>query len=215
MAQITYSYPMGVKREIKDALQDVFSKHPDVQQRKTKVSLEFPLDLQKYPAIFITYDEKLQQNVGLGHIEYTEDDTPRYFKRWRFEGQINFNIYALTTQDRDMLGSTLINLLAFSDEIPEFTDFQREIYDSDFVSMTIMSDNVVTAGDQPPITADWSGGDELVYPKSYSVNVNGEFFTDPTTAQLIEINDIDLFPYQAGLGDPVPTGANDPAPWTP
>lgn len=213
MAAINQEYLIGVKREIRDALRDVFAQVPDARLRATNISLEWPLTPAKYPAIFITFSEGPIENVGVAHFDI--DDTNSIAKQWKFRGTVNFNIAATSPFERDVIANTLVQIIAFGDTVPEFQRFHQDIHDYDFAAIKLMTDRIMPGG-EATAPVPWEDENAQLYTRSYSVELFGEFFTDPQTAQLISISKISLWPYTSGMA--VPTGSTHPddadVPWS-
>lgn len=202
---ITDDYKTGIKREIVNALKVVFGNDfPLPEYRNIYVGLEYPMRPVNYPAIYITFTERELRNIGVGHEEISFDDSgsPFRHKRWWFEGAVHFNVVALNPLDRDKLSAALINVLAFNQDIPEFNVFYNELYDSDYVDLTLMSERIIPGGEQVGAVP-WESEDELQYANTYSVNFTGEFTSNPYTGELIQISTIRVSGYNPG----------EPAPW--
>ena len=210
MSAITLDYRLGIKEEIVDALSDVFKEYPDPLLRKTHVSLEYPLDPLRFPTIYITYSEGPIQNIGVGHMEIDED-TLESVLHWKCDGNINFNVLALTTTDRDILAAGMVNILAFSSHSSNFKSFFNDIYDADFVRITLLTEYISPSGDNANPVPWNNDGEEFIYSTSYSVQSQAEFYSSVETGELVTINNVNLYPYR--FGDPIPTGSDDPAFW--
>lgn len=223
MTELVTDYQLGIKQEVIGALRRVFTAtYPDQQfvdvennTSRVYIGTEFPLKTTQYPSIFITYSEGLLQNAGIGNFELeTQDDfSTQKILHWRFEGAINFNVFAKTTVDREMLAAGLINILAFGKDTPEFKPFWDELNDADFVALVLYGDSPRPLGDSLE-QAPWGAG-ENIYTRSYQVACMGDFWTRPLAGGLIRISDIDMYPYRHG--QPVPQGnqtpPNNTAPW--
>jgi hypothetical protein len=221
--EIITSYQLGIRREVINALRETFNTYPDTQfftpefKSRVFIGTEFPIKETQYPSIYVTYSEGIVKNAGIGNFEMQtmEDLTVQKVLHWRFEGAVNFNIFAKTSMDREMLSAGVLNILAFGKEIPEFKIFWDEIYDADWVVMQMIGDNPRPTGDSTEI-APWSQT-ETVYTRGYQVAVMGDFYTNPLAGGLIRISDIDMFPYR--YDQPVPSGdqtpPNNTVPWEP
>ena len=223
MPELVTDYQLGIKQEIIGALRKVFSTtYPDADfvnapgnKNRVYIGTEFPLKETQYPSIFITYSEGLLQNAGIGNfdLEVQDDGTTQKIIHWRFEGATNFNIFAKTTTDREMLAAGLINILAFGRDTPEFKPFWDELYDADFVALALYGDSPRALGDSVE-QAPW-GAAENIYTRSYQVTTVGDFWTRPLAGGLVRISDIDMFPYRHD--QPVPQGnqtpPNNTSPW--
>lgn len=222
-ATISYQYKVGVKREIINALRDVFAVWPDVRLRgKVQVINEYALAEVDYPLVQVKFNETEIRNVGIGHFEvdYDRDGTPRKLLHWMFKGQLSFTVYANSPVDRDMIAVGLLNLLAFGHEIPEFKQFNDEIRDFDFVALQLNTENIHPGGDGAG-PAPWGNQDDLLFYTTYSVDVLGEFFTDPRTSDLVQIGTVIAYPYKPGQPRPLGSQAFDSehddrtVPWVP
>lgn len=204
---ISYGYKVGVKREIINALKDVVNEWPEERLRgKIRVVNEYPLREIEYPMITVRFLERTLENIGVGHFEvdYDVDGTPYKLLHWLFTGQLQFTVHALSPLDRDMVAEGLLNLLAFGQEIPEFAEFHQEIRDFDFVALQINTDVIHPGGDSNGTPA-WGTPDDIVFSSTYSVDILGEFFTDPRTSDLVQIGKVIAYPYKPG--QPIPTGS--------
>lgn len=150
---INTDYKIGLKREVVEALRTVFDSSfpwPDLKDR-VNVTLEYPMEQIKYPAIYITYTEEELRNAGVSHIEldYESDALfPMGIKHWIFSGTLHFNAVALNPLDRDRLASALINAIAFGGVVPELNDFYKELYDAEYVAIQPLFDRIIPGGEQ-------------------------------------------------------------------
>jgi hypothetical protein len=204
-------YTYALKREVMDAMKGIFdSSYPDEQLRnRVNVTLDYPLEEIRYPAIYITYAEGPIHNMGIGHYELTDETSSKYY-HWWFEGNLVFHVMALSPVDRDMLAAGLLNILAFK-VAPEWSNFHEDLEDADWIVLHPNTD-YVTPGGQAETTAPWEDTDQQVYASSYSIAIGGEFYSDAVTGELIQISRIDSYGYL--VGDTPPAGADDPAPWS-
>lgn len=207
-------YKVGLKRELVYALREVFgTNYPDANYRnKVQVHLEFPMEQTQFPAVFIHYNEGPIENVGVGHSElgYDDDGTPIRIRHFRFSGSVNFAVMARSTLERDTISAGLINALTIGRTMPEFDNFWSRVDSPLFVKLHLMTDQITPGGESfaaPP----WNTEDERIYTDKYTVNVFGEFWNNPTSGGLVEIDRVNLFPYRPDM--PVPQGTSDPAPW--
>jgi hypothetical protein len=203
---IQFDYKTGIKRQIVNSLMEVFDEDfsiPELRGR-VKVSLDYPMEPLAYPAVYVTYQEDVIRNAGIGHIEYVENPDsifPKEMKHWIFSGRINFNIIALNPYDRDRLASAVINAIAFGELPGEFNDFWTQLRGTEYVYLQPLTDEITPGGEQIG-QVPWGDDDELQFGNSYSIPVFGEFYSRPETGELIQINEVDLYPYRLGEQDP-------------
>ena len=88
-------------------------------------------------------------------------------------------------------------MIAFGEYSSEFNDFWTEILDQDYVAMAPMTDRLIPSGEQIGAVP-WQSEDELQFGNSYGMKVVGEFWSKPESGELIEISEIDLYPYRQG-----------------
>ena len=204
---LSLEYKVGVKREIINALRKVFGPtYPDANLAdKIQVISEYPWKEVSYPMIIMQRKPGEIRNVGIGHYEMVFDGVrPAKLLHWKFKGTLTLEVFALSPLDRDMIITGLMNLLAFGREIPTFSDFHHDLMNGDFVDMQINTEVIEESGDgvaQVP----WGTDEEPVFTDSVSVNLLGEFFTNPTTGGLIEIDRVVAYPYR--YDQPVPEGS--------
>lgn len=140
----------------------------------------------------------------------------RHFQRYRWSGDIEFNVYALSTLDRDIIADTLVQTIAMG-ELNRYTArlFDRvytsnfELYPlADYNYINLNSDVIVGFGEtQAPVP--WMAEDEIIYQNGYRVEASGEFFNIPGAA-LPTIEEVIQYPYVQDI-DSLPQG-NEP-PW--
>jgi hypothetical protein len=192
---------MDVKRELISSIKPFFGlSYPDKDfANKINVTLDWPQEPVHLPTILITYTEGPIRNMGVGHVEMDSDDNgvPITYKHFQFDGQVNFNVLALSPIERDRIAAGLINLLAFNDVIPEFGGFLDEVSDNDYVSIVINPDNITPHGENTaPVP--WGNPDEMIFGNTYSIQMHGEFYSNADTGELIEISSVAAWPYRPG-----------------
>lgn len=215
---ISTQYKIGVKREIIGALRKAFGDaYPDpILAGKVSVVAEYPLREVSYPMVVVHFNPGMIQNMGLGHYEIGETDGGEVglIKRWMFDGSLTLTVYALTPMDRDMVILGLMNMFAFGDQIPGFADFWKEIGDYDFVSLQINTEHIQEGGDQV-VSVPWGDDETPVFSDSLTLNVFGEFYTVPTTGELVPISQVNVYPYIHGAPEPLGSQATEGTPGSP
>ena len=202
------SFRTALTREVTDALKATFdSSFPEVGLQDLNVGPEFQREKASYPMIYIVFQERLLSNEGLGHfVESFDDETgeTKRYQQWYFQGSLTFNCLALTSQGRDELADNLLNVLAFGKANPFYKKFHDDIYDNDWILMYLMTENIYPGGNsQLPVP--WGESNEQLYHCRYTVDMTGEFFSDPYTAALIRISKIIPYPYRPD--QPLPKGS--------
>jgi len=204
---INFNYTQGVKRAVVSTLEPMMKDPnfpiPELTGNVT-VGLEYPLTKASYPAIFITFQESQLRNVGVGNEELViqADGTPTRVKHWYFIGTINFNILALSPMERDELGSVLINILAFGDTNSWLGRFQKNLMDASYIEVQYLKDIIHPGGEQIG-TVPWESTTEMSFGVNYSIDIFGEFYSDPWTGDLIQVEHVELYPYLPGTTPPL------------
>lgn len=218
----TVPYKTYIKTAIVEALRGVFDAHVDEGLRSTKVTIEYPNDKARYPAIIVRFFEREISNAGVGHTEIlTIDGNDFRFKHYFYSGDVEFAIHALSSYDRDLISDTLVQTIAMGDLLGYTKNFLNRINASDFTEtpkaeynyININTDRIQGFGEtQTP--APWLPEDVLVYQTSYRCEVKGEFYSlPPTPGEAVGyVEEVDSYPYVEDL-EPVPDGADDPAEW--
>ena len=108
-----------LKSVVVDALQQTFNstdRNPNFQD--LRVSIEYPLDQQSYPSVWVNYDDTDSlQIAGIGHQEFVLDATTgetHAVTRWLFSGTVTLTVVALSSLERDGLYDELVRIFAFS-----------------------------------------------------------------------------------------------------
>lgn len=210
--KIVTDYKIGLKEGVESALRGIFgTNYPDPQLRnKVHISLDFPIEEVSYPAIYITYSEGPIENVGVGHEEYFIDPatgSPSRTRHFRFTGQLNFNVIGRNPLERDTVTAGFLNVLAFGPTDPTFEPYYNALFDNDFVHLQVNTDQIIPGGENI-MNVPWnSEGDERLFANQYRVAVLGEFWNNPVTGNLIEVDTVDAYPYRGGEGQLPPTWA--------
>lgn len=162
---------------------------PEGGQQPVYCSLEYPVNPAKYPALWVNYVPAMLQTAG---ISYTENDTfGNYYTRWRFSGTIEFTCAALASNERDLLYDQLVSVLGFASQSNIASAFRAFIESSPLLETTWSFDTLDSSGHSDAPGTPW-GTDEVIYEDTISVQVLGEFTSDPVTLQLVDLRAIEV-----------------------
>lgn len=234
--QYTLRYKTFVKQGLVEALQAAFADHPDPTVQSAKVAIDFTGDDFKLPAVIIKFYESKLPNAGVGHYEWlpypldadlTNSSTVYVEYQHRlYKGDIEFEIFGLSSLDRDIISDALIEVLAMDEVSAPGQAFLGRFYNSlqsvDFGLWhfpTLNLDDISGYGEQQML-APWSPEDQLVYQTAYRVPIFGEFYsyTPPQPQSKGPIEEVDVYSYPVDAsGNPIdptrpatpPTGAYD------
>lgn len=193
MAQIA-GYLTLLKGCVVEALQSVFnSSFPDESFRDLPVGIEYPLDHQSYPSIWVNYDDTNTLEVaGIDHREYVVDENNALHEvtRWMFAGEVTLTAVALSSLERDGLYDQLVRIFAFSRVEGATTDFRTILETNDFIALNVNWDQLRPHGDAAAPGTPWGTSDEVIYEKSLAFDVEGEFVSDPSNGTLLRLSKI-------------------------
>lgn len=217
-SQQTIHYKTFVKTALVHSLRAAFEGHPDTNLRDLKVTVEYPVNEVHYPALVVKFIERELQTVGIAHEELIDD--VRY-GHWWYKGAIELGIHAFDTRTVDYISNSLVQIISFGHLETWTNQFFTKMYGQTIVenpdmennSLTVNSDQIHPLGEgREP--APWGAEDSFVYKGGYSIDVMGEYYSVPLSPELDTIiEQVDVYPYSSASGEPIPEGADDPAPW--
>jgi hypothetical protein len=218
---LNLQYKVGIKRQVVQSLRKVFESpnFPDKElANKINILLTYPIVLERYPAIYVSYTDKSIKDSGLGNAYFVAnaDGSQTWTRQWFFQGLINFNILALDPLERDILSAVLANMLAFRLDDPLYGLFKQYVTNEEFVSLQ-PNFSVFNGGSESERPAPWNNKNEFIYSANYSLDVLGSFYTQPGSDNydLVTIDDIRSYPYRDDQPAPqIPTTQPIIVDWT-
>lgn len=209
----TIHYKTSIKRAMVESMKSVFHDHPDSLLAKTKVSIEYPQDKNRYPSVIVRFFENQIKNMGVGHYEIMDVQVEtgvqkKKFKHYVYSGEVEFGIYALSSLDRDLIADTIVQTLSMG-ELQNYTNnFFSRIYESflpeaktNFINVNT---DIISGFGEAETPAPWEPDTQMIYQTSYRCEVGGEFYsleeTDKVFAILEKVNQL---PYVKDL-EPIP-----------
>lgn len=202
-----------------DALRTTFDEtYPEPDFRGAIVSIEYPVDQQAYPSVWLDYaDDDPLIRAGVDHHEYLNIGTDLEplmvpYTRWRFKGTVSFTMVALSSLERDRFFDEMVRVLAFGDEDTATDRFRTAIEDNEFLAANMDFDTIVVSGNAAAPGTPW-GTDEIIYERGVNATIIGEFITNRTTGELIPLSAIEVVSAEAvaDLADAVPVAGPDTA----
>lgn len=230
LTQYTLQYKTFLKRALVEALQEAFVGHQDPTVQTAKVAIDFTGTDFQLPAIIVKFYESKLPSAGVGHFEWlpyplTADPTASNtvfveYQHRMYKGDVEFEIFGMSSADRDILADALIEVLAMVEVSIPGQQFIQRFYNSlqntpfglwHFPTLNL--DDISGYGEQQML-APWSPEDQLVYQTAYRVPVLGEFYSytppQPTTSS--KIAEVDVYEYPTDAqGNPIdPTAPATP-----
>lgn len=193
-------YLSPLKGMLTQAIKETFDvSYPNPAFRDVHCSIEYPVEPQDYPGIWVDYDDtKPLQTAGVDHHEdvvvqpvgMTPGSTSR-FLRWKFAGYVSYTVVALTSLERDDLAGELVRVLAFGRQAAATARFRQYIEDNELIACNFDFDQVEMRGNAAVPGTPW-GTDEIVYERTLNMEVVGEFISDSITGLLVPLSRIQI-----------------------
>lgn len=182
------SYLRTLKTGLVVALRETFdATYPEETLRDLHVSIEYPVDQQDYPSIWVDYDDSSLQTAGIDHIEIADDGTRTL--RWRFQGYATYTIAALSSLERDRIYDELVKVIAFSRSSESAGAFRQYIENNDLIALNFDFDQIEPHGSNASPGTPWQT-DEMIYERTIAMQVLGEFNTNIDTGTLVPLSKI-------------------------
>jgi hypothetical protein len=147
------------------------------------VTIEYPKEIAHWPAIFVQFRPTKTQWSGLYPDTFTlpsgqyiyDAQAALMARTGYFEGSIDLQILALTSEERDQLWDTLYNLVLMNPGNPGSYAFYQSLTNNNLVGMTFLQGTVQTLGDTVSPGTPWSP-EEFSYEASVRIQCVGDFY---------------------------------------
>jgi hypothetical protein len=147
------------------------------------VTIEYPKEMALWPAVFVQFRPSKTQWSGLYPDTFTlpsgqylyGSQAAQMDRTGYFEGAIDLQILALTSEERDQLWDTLYNLILMNPGNPGSYAFYQSLVNNNLVGMTILQGTVQPLGDTVAPGTPWSP-EELSYEASVRIQCIGDFY---------------------------------------
>lgn len=201
-------YLVQLKSAIVEALASAFVNHPNTDFRganKPNIGIEYPIEKQHYPGVWVQYEDTDElTTAGIGHVEYVVDTTNHTYgelTRWKFTGSVTLTIFALSSLERDRLYDEVVRTFAFGEYNQSLSTFRDKIETNDLIAMNVNFDSIRPFGDTAGQGTPWQT-DEMLYEKSLSFDVIGEFVGDASMRALVPLSKVTYMDYVDGTTPP-------------
>ena len=147
------------------------------------VTIEYPKEMAHWPSIFVQFRPSKVQWSGLYPDTFilpsgqyiNNNQVAQMSRTGYFEGSIDLQILALTSEERDQLWDTLYNLVLMNPGNPASNSFYQNLVNNNLIGMTILPSTVQTLGDTVSPGTPWSP-EELSYEASVRIQCIGDFY---------------------------------------
>lgn len=194
------------------ALREVFTPaFSEEQFQGLRITPEYPMSKDKYPAIVVEPDINVVRNAGIGHQELFQDPNGlvRLWQHRMYSGSLNLTVLAYSTKDRDILVDQLIELFSFGRIVPELSEFFYYIWGEAETRSGLharyqleLNLDEINIGGASISPTPWTSEDELLYSKTVSMEMLGGFYNALRTIPVDYLHRIDFYAKLYGDTDP-------------
>lgn len=202
-------YISPLKTIIVEALRETFdSQYPNPQFQDVNVQLDYPVENQEYPAVFVSYDDTgALKRAGVSMVEMVDPSSGAEvapFARWRFQGTVSITVVSIATAlERDELYDEVVRVIAFGREDPDLVGrFHSYIDSNDLIASILQTDMMNPRGSSAAPGTPW-GTDEMMFERTLDLEIVGEFVPDSLGGELVRLSRIIITP-EFGYPDGAP-----------
>jgi len=163
------------------------------------ITIEYPLEEVQWPCIFVQFRTNKVQWFGLNPDTYsagsgitisgTTYPSKTVDRSGYFEGNIDLQIMAMHSEERDRLLDSVTNLLLMNGSSVASTAFYQSIYQNDLVGLTLLPSTYTPLGDTVSAGTPFSP-EELTYEASVRINCIGDFYATKYDYQVLEVTKV-------------------------
>jgi hypothetical protein len=162
--------------------------YPVDEFKNLHVSPEFPILEENFPAVWVDFSPAGDLHTGgIDQLLYTEPDENNVvhaYKKWLFQGRVQYTIMALSSLERDRLFDEMVKMMAFGQLNPQLSIFRQTIEDNPWVATNIDFDQIGQEGKVASGGTPW-GSDDMLYEITLTAQCLGEFASDPSTGEFL------------------------------
>lgn len=212
-------YLTMVKTLMVEAMRSVFqSDFPEPDFRNLGVDIEYPVDRANYPSIWVDYtDTEPVKQVQVGQVVPMDYETPSgtpytEYTRWSFGGTVSFTVVALSSLERDRLYDQMVRSVGMlSAQNPTTARFRSQLESNDFIGVNARYDSLQSTGNAAMPGTPW-GTDEVIYERTINLDIEGEFWINPSNGELLRLSAIKVVGADPYFGNESGIGGG-PTPW--
>jgi hypothetical protein len=150
------------------------------------ITIEYPLEPVQWPAIFVQFRPTKTQWSGINPDAYSAYSTGitisgttfsgmAGMRAGYFEGNIDLQIMAMHSEERDRLFDSVVNLILMDRISPASMAFTQSIANNNLIGMTLRLDTITPLGDSVSVGTPFSP-EELTYEASIRIACIGDFY---------------------------------------
>lgn len=196
-------FTTAVKVAIVEALNDAFDALGPRADSTTKdltpnsVTIEYPLEEVQWPALYVQFRPSVVRWSGLFPDEYSVasgvtisgSQAISINRTGYFEGNIDLQILAMHSEERDRLWDGLYNLVLMNPASPASQAFYSSLANNDLIGITILPSIVTNMGDAVAAGTPFSP-EELTYEASIRLQCVGDFYETKYDYNLASVTEV-------------------------
>lgn len=192
-----------------EAIQLLLEDHPNEDLRGIEVVTEYPQAEVNYPGIWVNFTMQGDvKNVGIGHVEYSTDETTgdvHEVYRWHFGGFVELTLGAMSNLERALLIDALTKDIAVARVDQNREGVLREhVERSDLIGQNVTWESFTISGFGEAQGTPW-GTDDVIYEATVTLVIEGEVVLDPEKGALVPLSAVTFAPQLAEEGAlPIP-----------
>jgi hypothetical protein len=165
------------------------------------VSIEYPLNPQDYPGIWVDFEPEGELSRGgiddINSFLPNGDSslTPLYL--WRAQGWATYTLAALTSLQRARLHDEIVRVFAFGSD-PTVAAFRGSIESNDYLAMNMDFDRIAERGASATAGTPW-GTEEIIYEVTLAMQCVIEFYSTANKDKLYPLSQIQIYSTPQGL----------------
>jgi hypothetical protein len=194
----------GVKAAIIEGLDAVYGAGYQGDISVKSIGIDYPMKEKEWPAIFVQFRPSKIEWTGINPKNFEESSDPDWdwenVQFCNFEGDIDLQILALTSQERDRIWDAVVQMVLMGRGRADTALFYTVIEGHDLISMTLQQTTLSATGDVVAPGTPW-GPDSMAYEASLRLHCTGQFYADGASEKFISLTEITSHPLNQGLDE--------------
>lgn len=156
------------------------------------VDVEYPVKPELWPALFVQFRVGKSEWIGLngnyGEV-FEVNGEERLIRRGYFTGFVDLTVLSISSHERDRIWDGITEIFLMGRQHPVLKAFTDTLHGHDVIDMTVKDSEVKQVGDSVGVGTPW-GTDDVTYEATVRFDVQGEFYADMETQELVPVTDI-------------------------
>lgn len=162
---------------------------PVITRAAGNVGVEYPVKQVQYPSIWVTSTFKTVEWQDLAPSYETLED--KGYKRGHFEASINYEVMALSNEERDSLADAMLNMILYGHIESSSNQFRQAMVDEEYLAVAPILAAPRLGPEGMTVGTPWDDS-TLCYTRQISFDTYGEFYQRLGQVQLVPLREIDV-----------------------